>query len=207
MSTTTQSGENITSTLPSSTLRELLKMHEGDYRLCKERLPEIIQQVKDWRSESYPDLLSIQSREEVRETWKLKIEGYTLLMDLCDKIDANPFPGKQLRVTKVAVMLSPEVGKRRWWRIFELYDIRSTLLITFPVQSESLDVRGLEEQLLQLAGERDSLLVQEAAEVLHWVPTSRTYKRAKSALEERGWEWKCVKRAGRVSKVICVPKR
>lgn len=206
MNPTTRSGENITSTSPSSILRERLRTHEGDYRTCKKRLPELLQQIKDWSSETYPDDHSIKSRKEVRETWILRIEGYTLLVDLCDRIDANPFPGRQLRVTKVAMMLSPEVGKRKWWRIFELYDIQSTLLLTFPVVAESLNVESLERELLQLAGERDNLPVQEAACVLHWGPQSRTYKEAKSALEKRGWVWK-VRRAGsRTEKVICVPK-
>ena len=206
MNTTTQSGGSITSTLPSSILRELLKMREGDYLLCKQRLPELFQQVKDWRSETYPDLPSIRSREEVRDTWILRVEGYTLLVDLCAKIDANPFPGKQLRVTRVAVTLSPEVDKRRWWRIFELYDIQSTLLLTFPAAVVELDVVELERELLQLAGERDSFSVQEAAAVLYWSPKSKTYKRAKSALEERGWEWKLRRAERTIERVICVPK-
>jgi hypothetical protein len=206
MNTTTQSGGSTISTLPSSILRELLKMREEDYLLCKERLPEIFLQIKDWRNETYPDLLSIRSREEVRDTWILQVEGYTLLVDLCAKIDANPFPGKQLRVTKVAVALSPEVGKRKWWRIFALYDIQSTLLLTFPAVAEELDVVALERELLQLAGERDSFSVQEAATVLYWSPKSKTYKRAKSALEERGWEWKLRRAERTVERVICVPK-
>lgn len=181
-------------------------MQEGDYLLCRERLPELIRQIKDWRSETYPDLPSVRSREEVRDTWILRIEGYTLLVNLCDKIDANPFPGRQLRVTKVAVSLAPEVGKRKWWRIFELYDIQSTLLLTFPEVAEELDVATLERELLQLAGERDSLPLQEAAVVLCWRPTSKTYREAKSALEGRGWQWKVRRRGRGTERVICVPK-
>lgn len=206
MNTITQSGESTTSILPSSILRELLKMHEGDYHLCKKRLPELIRQIKDWRSETYPDWPSIASREEVRDTWILRIEGYTLMVDLCAKIDANPFPGRQLRVLKVAVSLAPQVGRRKWCRIFSLYDVESTLLLSFPTVAEDLDVVALERELLQLAGVRDSLPLKEAAAVLHWGSRSKTYQAAKSALEGRGWVWKLRREGRKVERVICVPK-
>jgi hypothetical protein len=205
MNPTTPSGENITSTSPSSILREQLKTHESVYLSFRSRLPELLQQIADWASERYPDPLSISSREEVRDTWKLHIEGYTLLVDLCDKIDTNPFPGLQLKVAKVAVKLSPEVGSFRWLQIFQLYKIDASWRIYFPAEAIEFDVAELERALLELAGERDVFSVGEAADVLCWKPTSRTYKAAKSALEERGWRWGSRRIEGVKTKVICVP--
>jgi hypothetical protein len=207
MKPTTPSGESITSTSPSSILRKQLRTHETDYLLCIERLPEAIRVVRDWKNEDFPDQKSIDAAAERRDIWLLKIKGYTLLANLCDKIDANPFPGMQLKVTKVAVKLSPEVGRFDWLRIFHLYEIDATWRIYFPAVAVEFDVTELERELLKLAGERDVLPVKETEGVLCWKPTSKTYQSAKSALEGRGWCWKVQKRAGKVSKVICTPKR
>ena len=206
MNLITPSGENITSTSPSNILREQLKTHGIDYLLYVERLPEALQHKRDLKVEEFPDLRSIDAADERYKIWKLHIEGYTLLVDLCDKIDTNPFPGMQLMVTKVAVRLSPEVGRLRWLHIFRLYDIDATLRIYFPAEVVEFDVATLEKQLLKLAGERDVLPVKEAATVLHWKPKSRTYAVAKSALEERGWQWGSARVSGVKTKVILVPK-
>jgi hypothetical protein len=207
MNPTTPSGENITSTSPSSILRDRLKTHEEGYLLCVERLPEVLQQIADWSSETFPDLRSIDAAIERKEIWELRIEGHTLLVDLCDKVDANPFPGLKLSVMNVAVKLSPEVKSLKWWAIFKIYDIDASWRIYFPVAVEELNVAQLELELLKLAGERDAVPVIEAKKVLLWVPTSKTYQTAKRALEERGWEWKVRKVESRVEKVICVPRR
>lgn len=199
--------EITTSTSPSSILRERLKTHGADYLLYVERLPEALQLKKDLEAEKFPDPKSIDAADERYRIWTLHIEGYTLLVDLCDKIDTNPFPGRKLSVTKVAVKLSPEVGRFRWLGVFELYDIDATWRIYFPAEAVEFDVAELERALLELAGERDVFAVGEAAEVLCWKPTSKTYQAAKSALEERGWRWKVLKRQGKVNKVICTPKR
>jgi hypothetical protein len=207
MNPTTQSGGSITSTSPSSILREQLKTHESAYLRCKSRLPELLQQIADWERERYPDPDSIGSRKSVKDIWITRVKGYTLLVDLCDKIDTNPFPGKRLSVTKVAVRLSPEVGCSAWLEIFSVYRIDASLKLYFPAEVVEFDVVALEAKLLELAGERDVVSVKEAREVLPWVPRSRTYQAAKSALEERGWRWKVQKREGEVRKVICTPKR
>lgn len=206
MNPTIQSGESIISTSPSSILRERLKTHEADYQLYTERLPEALQVIDDLGSELFPDQKSIDAAAERRDIWLLKIQGYTLLVDLCDKIDTNPFPGQKLKVTKVAVRLSPGVGRLRWLAIFQLYDIDASLRLYFPAEVIAFDVRELEQKLLQLAGERDTVPVAETREVIPWVPTSKTYQTAKRALEGRGWQWKLQKREGKVSKVICKPK-
>jgi hypothetical protein len=205
MNPTTPSGENITSTSPSSILREQLKTHESAYLRCKDRLPELLQQIADWTSERYPDPDSIGSRKIVRDIWITRVKGYTLLVDLCDKIDTNPFPGMQLMVTKVAVKLSPEVGRLRWLSIFQIYDIDATLRIYFPAEAVEFDLQSLEQKLLELAGDRDIVPVAEMGEVMPWVPNGKTYRAVKSALEDRGWRWKNVKRGGKQSKAIVVP--
>lgn len=205
MNPTTQSEASIISTLPSSILREHLRTHGIDYLLYVERLPEALQIKRDLEVEGYPDKKSIDAADERYKIWLLHIEGYTLLVDLCDKIDANPFPGMQIKVTKVAVRLSPEVGRLRWLSIFQLYDVDASLRIYFPAATVEFDVATLESQLLQLAGERDIVPVAETREVIPWVPTSKTYQTAKRALEERGWVWKNVKREGKQGKAIVVP--
>lgn len=206
MNPTTPSGESITSISPSSILRERLKTHGTDYLRYVERLPEALKVIEDLKAEEFPDLKSIDAAKERQQIWMLHVDGYTLLVDLCDKIDANPFPGLQLKVTNVAVKLSPEVGRFRWLRIFELYHIDGSWRIYFPAAVDDLDVAQLERELLQLAGERDAVPVNEAKEVLPWEPNCKTYRTAKSELEGRGWRWKLQKREGKVSKVICVPK-
>lgn len=205
MKLTTQSGVSITSTSPSSILREQLKTHEADYPLYVERLPEALQAKKDLEAEDFPDPKSIDAADERYRIWLLHIEGYTLLVDLCDKIDENPFPGMRLTVTNVAVKLSPEVGRSRWGNIFVLYGIDASWRLYFPVVSDEMNIEDLERQLLQLAGERDSVPVCETSEVLPWGPNCKTYRTAKSALEGRGWTWRNVKREGKQSKVIFVP--
>ncbi len=206
MKPTTPSGENIISISPSSILRERLKTHEADYHRCVEKLPELLQQVEEWNSESYPDPLSIRFRKDVKQIWLLQIEGYTLLVDLCNKIDENPFPGQKLMVTKVAVRLSPDVGRFKWLAIFEVYDIEASLRLYFPAEAVEFDLQSLEQQLLELAGDRDIVPVAETREVLPWGPTSKTYQNAKEQLQKRGWAWKSVRCQSKVTKVICVPK-
>jgi hypothetical protein len=205
MNPTTHGGESIISTLPSSILRERLKTHGTDYLLYVERLPEALQIKRDLEVEEFPDQKSIDSASERYRIWLLHIEGYTLLVDLCDKIDTNPFPGMQVKVTKVAVRLSPEVGRSRWLSIFELYDIDASWRLYFPAEVVEFDVAALESELLKLAGERDSVPIAETREVIPWVPTSKAYQTAKRALEERGWQWKNVKREGKQGKAIVVP--
>jgi sirohydrochlorin ferrochelatase len=61
--------------------------------------------------------------------------------------------------------------------------------------------------LLRIAGDKEELLVADVAAVLHWPPSSKTFRNVKKSLEERGWVWKDVKRKGVVKRVIIVPKR
>lgn len=153
-----------------------------------------------------------------------RLLGWVALEDLIAILESNPLPEKRARFFAVACHLMPHVeivphavaiqkpklrrrGRRAWAWIFNEFELPRDFLVVFPTGVEDVDIECVELELLQLAGERDSIPVKEAVSVLPWRPKSKTYASIKSALEGRGWVWKSQKREGRVSRVICRPKR
>lgn len=144
--------------------------------------------------------------------------AFELLLELYVAIGGNPFPEQKMRLLEVAALLFPEVaigfspkvsfvGRAAWRDIFREFDIPASFEIAFPAKVEDVDVLALEQKLIELAGDRDMLPVNEARNVIHWAPRSKTYVAVKSALEGRGWMWKCAKQNGVVRRVIMLPKR
>lgn len=144
--------------------------------------------------------------------------AFELLLDLYVAIGGNPFPEQKMRLLEVAAALFPEVaigftpkvlfrGRAAWRDIFREFELPASFEIAFPARVEDVDVLALEQKLIELAGNRDMLPVNEARNVIHWSPRSKTYVAVKSALEGRGWVWKCAKQNGVVRKVIALPKR
>lgn len=144
--------------------------------------------------------------------------AFELLLDLYVAIGGNPFPEQKMRLLEVAAALFPEVaigftpkvlfrGRAAWRDIFREFELPASFEIAFPARVEDVDVLALEQKLIELAGNRDMLPVNEARNVIHWAPRSKTYVAVKSALEGRGWVWKCAKQNGVVRKVIALPKR
>ena len=176
------------------------------------------------QSEDYQKVLAqaIAERDQYEiNSWVGKIAKWQnirlaseILGDLILRLEDNPFPGKRCRFFRVCVEIYPRLelkhmgrGKMVWNWIFEEFRLPRDYYIVFPEKAEVVDVEEVERELLTVAANRDVFPLNEARSVLHWAPTSKTYKSVKCALEERGWVWKCSKRNGKVSKVICVPKR
>ena len=143
--------------------------------------------------------------------------AFELLLELYVAIGGNPFPEQKMRLLEVAALLFPEVaigfspkvsfsGRAAWREILREFDISASFEIAFPTKVEDVDVVEVEKKLLELAGDRDVLPVKEAKGVIYWAPRSKTYVAVKSALEGRGWVWKCAKQNGVVRKVIALPK-
>ena len=94
-------------------------------------------------------------------------------------------------------------GKMVWNWIFEEFRLPRDYYIVFPEQAEVVDVVEVERELLTVAAKRVEFPLNEAKSVLHWAPTSKTYKAVKCALEERGWVW-C---RGKSERKLRVPQR
>jgi hypothetical protein len=141
-----------------------------------------------------------------------------LLSELAIALEKNPFPGQRLRVVAVASVLFPDaavmfepklllMGRKLWLRLFDETGLPYEAKVYFPLERGDVNVVEIEEEMLRIAGSKEELLVADVGGVLYWEPHSKTYREVKKALQERGWVWKSVKRNGKVSKVICTPKR
>jgi hypothetical protein len=217
MTKTTIKDQSITLDWLLSTLKKLL-VSLKDRNECWLRNRDFAkEQLEEYAEDEY-------SQEEC-DIWMERIIynealvlGEEMLSELMLVLEKNPFPGQRLRVVAVAnalfsdaiIEFEPKVpltGRKLWLRLLEEVGLPYVSKVYFPVEGEDVNVAEIEEELLQIAGDKKELLVADAAEVLHWEPHGKTYRMVKKGLEERGWVWKCVKRKGIVSKVICVPKR
>ena len=144
--------------------------------------------------------------------------AFELLLDLYVAVAHNPFSGEKKRLLEAATELFPQVqisfspkcvffGRAAWREILRQFGLDASQEVWFPVKEDDVDLEQVECKLLQLAGHREEMPLQEARVVLCWKPKSKTYGYVKAGLEERGWIWRCVKRAGKVIKVLCVPER
>jgi hypothetical protein len=172
------------------------------------------------RESDLSEVKSIEEREIINFN---RLLGWVALEDLITILESNPLPAKRARFFAVASHLMPQVaiagsypeivsgklkqhGRVAWAWIFREFELPRDFLVVFPAGVEDVDVESVEMQLLKLAGERDSVPMQEAREVLYWGPRSETYRAVKNALEGRGWRWKHARLQGVPQRVICVPR-
>lgn len=152
-----------------------------------------------------------------------RLLGWVALDDLIAILESNPLPAKRARFFAVACHLMPQVeivphsaalkssklrrrGRWAWAWIFNEFELPRDFLIVFPAGAEDVDIESVESELLQLAGERVAVPLKEAKGVLHWLPRSETYRKVRSELEARGWEWKKSRVEGKVERVIALPR-
>lgn len=211
---------NTTLTSLSSTLENCLKWHEDEISHWLQRR-EILERKRGMEAPFEGRSYDKAEYDFADEVWALN-EGrsvaFELLLDLHVAVTHNPFSGEKKRLLEVATELFPQVqisflpkcvfsGRAAWREILRQFELDASQEVWFPIREDDVDLEQVECRLLQLAGHREEMPLQEARVVLCWKPKSKTYSYVKVGLEERGWRWRCVKRAGKVSKVICVPKR
>lgn len=198
--------ESTISTSLSNTIRKSLSRHASTVKLYDESRPALKRQIASLKKERYWDQNSIDSRKEVLRIYSYAILGFELLSAIADRIDTNPFPAERLSLRDIAFRLMPDVSQGVWFAIFDIYELSPFERHYFPVCEEMVDIEEIEERLQELLGKREELPVSETKTVMPWVSTSKTYKSVKRVLQERGWLWRCVKREGKVTKVIIPPK-
>ena len=182
------SKESITSTLPVSIIRNSLKRREAAIRLQNERLPEAIAVVEALKVERYPDPESIKAAQERVRLWVRERRWFSMLTDLADKIEANPYPGQYYRLLELASLLVPDVSNREWREILYWFSI-DNIVVHLPVAVDAIDIESVEQQLLALMTEDNVIPASALLQILHCTQRSKQYIAAKAALEQRGWNW------------------
>lgn len=143
-----------------------------------------------------------------------------LVTDLKFALERNPFPGEQKRLVAVAVELFPpetgvkfEPGRRRalikgdklWRKIFKIGEVCITEKIYFPEADGELDIAEVEEKLMLLVREDNTILAAVVPVALGLTPTGKAYTRMRAILKRRGWQWKQRKKSGKVEKIVIAP--
>ena len=180
---------------------------ESTVKLYDESRPALKRVIRELEKEKYKDQYSIDSRKEQLRIWSFAIIGYELLSLLADRIDTNPFPGQRLTLREIAFKLMPDVRTAVWFSIFNIYELNACERCYFSADCINESITEVEERLLELAGDRVEVPLHEIVTEMGWNPNGKVYRSVKSELEQRGWVWRCVKRKGSVSKVVCVPQR
>ena len=198
---------SIISTSLSNTIRKSLKKLESTVKLYDESRPALKRVIRELEKERYKDPHSIDARKEQLRIWSFAIFGYELLSLLADRIDTNPFPGQRLTLQEVAFRLMPDVKTRVWFPVFSIFELSGCERCYFSVDCINESITEVEERLRELAGDRVEVPLHEIVTEMEWRPNGKVYRSVKKELEQRGWVWKCVKRKGSVSKVVCVPQR
>jgi hypothetical protein len=204
MKTANSSEESITLTSPVSIILSSLKRREAAIRLQNERLPEATAVIEALKREDYPDAHSIKAAQERVRLWKRERRWYVLLTDLTKAIEANPYPGQNLRLYALAQRLMPDVSKREWYEIFYWFGITNIMVHT-PVKVADLDIDAIERQLIELITEDNVVPATALKTVLQCTPRSKQYIAAKETLEQRGWLWAHQRSGSSTQRVIRPP--
>lgn len=154
-----------------------------------EKLPEAIAYVEELKNEQYPDQHIIYAAQERVNIWRQQVHWTGLLVDLKRRIDANPYPGEQLRLLNVACRLMPEVTEHEWCQIFDHFNIDRTEKCYFEVEVEELDIESIERELLTMMSDDNVIPATALLQVLHCTQRSKQYRNVKHQLEQRGWYW------------------
>jgi hypothetical protein len=211
----------------TSTLVSLMSIIQNSKDSASEGVEIYLEYAKNYQSlrtwfKGQGDQSEVDSIEERELINFNRLLGWVALEDLIAMLESNPLPAKRARFFAVACHLMPQValagsyaditsgrlnqrGRRAWAWIFNEFELPREFNVVFPVSAEDVNVESVERELLRIAGGRDILPVKEAREVLHWGPRSETYRKVKSELENRGWEWKRARVEGVIQRVICVP--
>jgi hypothetical protein len=182
------SEESITLTSPVSIIRNSLKRREAAIRLQNERLPEATAVVEALKAERYPDPGSIKAAQERVRLWVRERRWFSMLTDLTDKIEANPYPGQYYRLLELASLLVPNVSNQEWREIFYWFRI-DNVVVHLPVEIVDIDIVSVERQLLELITEDNVIPASSLEKVLQSSPNSKQYRTTKTHLQQRGWHW------------------
>jgi len=197
-----RSALNTTLTSLSSTLENCLRWHEDEIAHWLQRREILAQKIQS-EAPSNGGSYDLSEYDFASEVWALN-EGrsvaFELLLDLYVAISYNPFSGEKKRLLEVATEIFPQVkvsflpkcvfsGRAAWREILRQFELDASQEVWFPIKEDDVDLEQVECKLLELAGCRVEMPLQETREVLVWKPQSKTYGYVKTGLEERGWEW------------------
>lgn len=139
-----------------------------------------------------------------------------LIADLIDALERNPYPGEKWRVLDVVRELFPGAtvilypgstlsGEKLWLEVFEIGGVDHRERLRFPVKEGELDVADMEQLLYEHVREDGTLPAIEVPKLLKMKANSKDYRLVKVKLEERNWQWKQRKEAGKVVKIVVAP--
>lgn len=180
--------ESITLTSPASIIQNSLKKREAVIRLQNQRLPEAIAVIDALKAEDYPDSQSIKAAQERVRLWQKERRWFSLLKELCIKIDRNRFPNEKVRLLALAQRLMPDTSQREWREIFSWFGI-GNVSVRLAAAVNEVDIESIEKQLNALMIEDNVILATSLEKVIQYSPNSKQYRNVKQQLIERGWYW------------------
>mgnify|MGYP007121431303 CR=1 FL=1 len=179
-----------------------MQQREQDIRLRIESLPALRRQIEDWQSEDYPDEKSIDSAREKEGIWQREEMALELLISLVEKLEQGAIEGEKMSLWQAAKKLFPHSQKVSWGETFRYFGVNGRQQFYAPKVGSGVEV----EDVLERFGELCEVGAMEFVEFVNMNPNSKEYRDLKKQLESRGWVWKSVKRKGKVTKVIAIPK-
>jgi hypothetical protein len=180
--------ESITLTSPASIIQNSLKKREAVIRLQNQRLPEAIAVIDALKAEDYPDSQSIKAAQERVRLWQKERRWFSLLKELCIKIESNRFPNEKVRLLALAQRLMPDTSQREWREIFSWFGI-GNVSVRLAAAVNEVDIESIEKQLNALMIEDNVILATSLEKVIQYSPNSKQYRNVKQQLIERGWYW------------------
>lgn len=142
----------------------------------------------------------------------------TLVEDLIEVLEENPFPGEKRTVLSVAVELFPNVkvritpkvtseGETVWKWVFEEGKIECRERVHFPEKDLEVSVGELERKLYEAIREDGTLPAAEVPQVLGLKPRGKQYAQARVLLQEKDWKWARRYEDGKQIRIVIAPGR
>jgi hypothetical protein len=151
-------------------------------------LPEAIAVIDALKAEDYPDSQSIKAAQERVRLWQKERRWFSLLKELCIKIESNRFPNEKVRLLALAQRLMPDTSQREWREIFSWFGI-GNVSVRLAAAVNEVDIESIEKQLNALMIEDNVILATSLEKVIQYSPNSKQYRNVKQQLIERGWYW------------------
>ena len=208
-----QSGASSTLTLLISIIQNSLVWHGERLKLFRQSRKHYVDKINE---EKQVGNKSYDKSEYDRLVYLLgyyddMLVAFELLLNLQVDLEGNPFPGEVLRLNQIARTLYPTIrvwhskGIAAWKRIFEEYNLPGDYRVTFPVKVDETDIDEVELLLLQLVRDDNTIPAPEVPAALNLSPNCKQYRTVKTALIERGWQWKSRRYSSTTQKVVVPP--
>jgi hypothetical protein len=208
-----QSGASSTLTLLISIIQNSLVWHGERLKLFRQSRKHYVDKINEEKQvgNGTYDKSEYDRAVSLLHYYDDMLVAFDLLLDLQVDLETNPFPGQQLCLTQIARSLYPAVrvwrsrGLAAWKRIFEEYDLPGEFRVRFPVKVGETDIDEVELLLLQLVRDDNTIPAPDVPAALNLSPNCKQYRTVKTALIERGWQWKSRRYSSTTQKVVVPP--